>query len=293
MIDLLRADLLRLRHRGDLWIGIGAVLVLVVLTYVTSANNSAQENFGFPPDQPIPPEILEQFARQRDPYTFPLSVMTTVQTGGGIVAAVMAFIGAAWLGTEFLWGTIRQLALIRPDRWRVVASRTIVCALLGAVLVALLIVLGSILPLVVPLTGSGHAPPVTLGAVAAGATAQWIVVLAVTGVALTFTAITRSSSLGIVFSVAFFIADSALASNPAWLTSEVLLWIPRLMLGERLRALVSDVQTAFGPADPGGYVPPVTALTISAPLGLAIVAVWLVVLAILPCLIVRRADIRE
>lgn len=293
MIDLLRADLLRLRHRGDLWIGVGAVLILVVLGYVTSANNASQSNLGFPPDQPIPPEVMEQFARQRDPYTFPLSIVTTVQTGGGIVAAVMAFIGASWLGTEFLWGTIRQLALIRPDRWRVVASRTIMCALLGAVLVALLIVLGSVLPLVVPLVGSGHAPLVTVGAIAASAAVQWITVLAVTGIALTFTALTRSSSLGIVFSVAFFIADSALASNPAWLTSGVLLWIPRLMLGERLRALANDVQAAFGPADPVGYVPPVTALSISAQLGLVILAGWFVVLAILPCLIVRRADIRE
>ncbi|HEX7473750.1 MAG TPA: hypothetical protein VF323_11765 [Candidatus Limnocylindrales bacterium] len=293
MIDLLRADLLRLRHRGDLWVGVGAVLVLVVLGYVTSANNANQVNFGFPSDQPIPPDVLEQFARQRDPYTFPLSIVTTVQTGGGIVAAVMAFIAAAWLGTEFLWGTIRQLALIRPDRWRVVVSRTIVCALLGAVLVGVLIVLGTVLPVVVPLAGSGHAPTVTVGAIAAGAAVQWVTVVAVIGVALTFTALTRSSSLGIVFSVVFFIADSALASNPAWLTSEVLLWVPRLMLGERLRALQTDVQVAFGPADPNGYVPPVTPLTLAAPLGLAIIAAWLVVLAILPCLIVRRADIRE
>lgn len=293
MIDLLRADLLRLRHRGDLWVGVGAVLVLVVLGYVTSANNANQVNFGFPPDQPIPPDVLEQFARQRDPYTFPLSIVTTVQTGGGIVAAVMAFIAAAWLGTEFLWGTIRQLALIRPDRWRVVVSRTIVCALFGAVLVGVLIVLGAVLPVIVPLAGSGHAPTVTVGAIAAGAAVQWVTVVAVIGVALTFTALTRSSSLGIVFSVVFFIADSALASNPAWLTSEVLLWVPRLMLGERLRALLTDAQVAFGPADPNGYVPPVTPLTLAAPLGLAILAAWLVVLAILPCLIVRRADIRE
>ena len=282
MIDLLRADLLRLRHRGDLWIGFGAVLVLVILGFVTSANN-ANQVFGLPPDQPISPEFLEQFARQRDPYTFPLSIVTAILTGGSIVAAAMGAITAAWLGTEFQWGTVRQLALIRPDRWRVVASRSIVCAVLSAVLVALIVVLGAVLPVIVPLTGSGHAP----------AAVQWVTVLGVIGVALTFTALTRSSSLGIVFSVVFFIADSALSGNPFWLSSEVLLWVPRLMLGERLRALLTDVQAAFGPADPNGFVPPVTPLTISAPLGLVIIVGWLVVLAILPCLIVRRSDIRE
>jgi hypothetical protein len=134
---------------------------------------------------------------------------------------------------------------------------------------------------------------VSVGAILAGGAAQWTMVLAVVGVATTFTALTRNGSLGILFTVVFFIADAALSGNPAWLSSEALLWVPRLMLGERLRALVVDVQTAFGPADPNGYLPPVTQLTIPAPVGLAILAGWLVVLAILPCLIVRRTDIRE
>lgn len=293
MIDLLRADLLRLRHRGDLWIGIGAVLILVLLFFVSSAN-SANQALEWPPDNgPAPPEFLDQLARNRDPFTFPFSIITTLDTGGGIVAAAMAFISAAWLGTEFLWGTVRQLALIRPDRWRVVASRAIVCALLAAVLVGLVVVLGALLPLLVPLAGSGHAPTVSVGAIVAGAVVHWIYVLAVIGVAMTFTALTRNGSLGILFTVVFFIADAALAGNPVWLQSEGLMWVPRLMLGQRLAALLADARSAFGPADPNGYLTPVTQLSIPAPVGLAILAGWLVVLAILPCLIVRRTDIRE
>lgn len=293
MIDLLRADILRLRHRGDLWIGGAAMIVLALFTYISAANGASQTNFGFPPDEQIPPDMVEQFARLGDPYTFPYAIVTMLQAGGGILAGGMALLAAAWLGSEFLWGTVRQIALIRPDRWRFVATRAIACGLLALALVLLIVALGAVLPFVIRVTGSGHPPPVSGAAVAAGAAVQWLTVLAAIGVALTFTALTRNSALGIIFTIAFFLADAVLARNPVWLGSEVLRWVPRLMLGERLRALAADATAALGPADPSGYQPPVTGLDLPAPVGLAIVVGWLALLAILPCLIVRRADIRE
>jgi hypothetical protein len=89
------------------------------------------------------------------------------------------------------------------------------------------------------------------------------------------------------------VADAALGGNPVWQGSDILLWVPRLLLGTRLRALSEDVQAAFGPADPHGYLPPTTLLTIPPMVGLAILLAWLVGLVAIACLLVRDADIRE
>jgi hypothetical protein len=293
MTGLLRADLLRLRHRGDLWIGAIVVVALVALTYVTSASNANQAPYWPPENGPIPPEFLDQLARNRDPFTFPFSVITLLQTGGGFVAAVMVFISAAWLGTEFTWGTVRQLALLRPDRWRVVISRGAVSVALASVLLVVLVALGAVMPLIVPMAGSGHAPEVTPAAILAAAAGQWLSVVAAMAVALLFTVLTRSGALGIALSVAYFIADAALGGNPVWTSSEALLWVPRLLIGTRIRQLSVDIQVAFGPADPNGYLPPITKLTIDPLPGLAILFAWIAALVGLTCLVVRRADIRE
>ena len=293
MIGLFRADLLRLRHRGDLWIGVGAVLVLAALLYVSAAN-SANTTIYWPPENgPLPPEMLEQAARDRDPFTFPFSIVMMIQTGGAILAAVMVFVASAWLGTEFAWGTIRQLTLLRPDRWRFVLVRIAACLALAVVLLVLLMALGAVMPVIVPLEGSGHAPVVTPVALLALAASQLLTIVAAIGLGIMFTVLTRSGSLGIVFSAVYFVADAALGGNPVWEKSELLLWVPRLLLGTRLRALSQDVQAAFGPADPHGYLPPTTLLTIPPTVGLAILLAWIVGLIAIACLIVRRADVRE
>ena len=293
MIGLFQADLLRLRHRGDLWIGVIAVIVLTALLYVSAANGSSGSFYWPPENGPIPPEMLDQLARDRDPYTFPFSIITMLQTGGAILAAVMVFIGAAWLGTEFSWGTIRQLALLRPDRWRFVGVRIAACVALAVVLLLALLAMGAVLPAIVTLEGSGHAPVVTPAAILALAAAQLVTIAAATMVGVMFTALPRSGSLGIVFSAVYFVADGALGGNPVWQSSELLLWVPRLLLGTRLRALTQDVQAAFGPADPHGYLPPTTLLTIPPLPGLAILVAWIVGLVVLACVLVRRSDIRE
>lgn len=293
MIGLFRADLLRLRHRGDLWIGVGAVLVLASLLYVSAAN-SANTGFYWPPENgPLPPEMLEQAARDRDPFTFPFSIIMMLQTGGAILAAVMVFVAAAWLGTEFSWGTIRQLTLLRPDRWRFVLVRLAACLALAVVLLVLLMALGALMPVIVPLEGSGHAPVVTPVALLALAASQSLTIVAAIALGLMFTVLTRSGSLGIVFSAVYFVADAALGGNPVWEKSELLLWVPRLLLGTRLRALSEDVQATFGPADPHGYVAAPTLLTIPPLAGLLIVLAWILALVLVSCLLIRRADVRE
>lgn len=293
MIGLFRADLLRLRHRGDLWIGVAAVLILASLLYVSAAN-SANTVFYWPPENgPLPPEMLEQAARDRDPFTFPFSIVMMLQTGGAILAAVMVFVAAAWLGTEFSWGTIRQLTLLRPDRWRFVLVRLAACLALAVVLLVLLMALGALMPIIVPMEGSGHAPVVTPLALLALAASQSLTIVAAIALGLMFTVLTRSGSLGIVFSAVYFVADAALGGNPVWEKSELLLWVPRLLLGTRLRALSQDVQAAFGPADPHGYVAAPTLLTIPPLAGLAIVLAWILALVLASCWLIRHADVRE
>ncbi|HEX7591345.1 MAG TPA: hypothetical protein VF375_05285 [Candidatus Limnocylindrales bacterium] len=317
MGSLIRADWLRIRRRGDVWISVLGIPAMALLAYVTgalSAGNAQIQTVGdLPPEfrQQFDAQIAAQHAFAALPYQFPRSIATMVEGTAMWLLLGAAFLAASLLGNEFSWGTIRNVALIQPGRLRYLAVR--LAWLVALVLVAFVAVtaLGAIAPAIIrvdpgdpsaltqdpSLLGGfpfGPSAPVSIGG--ALIVAASLLCLALAGMALVgLTALTfRSAASGILAAGAYVIVEGIAAALVMSRATGDLRYLPQLGLTMRLAGLVQDAQVAAGlisadgnPASSPGWValPPLV--------GAAILAVWLGGLLGLWFVVLRRADINE
>ncbi len=316
MGSLLRADWLRIRRRWDVWIIVLGIPALALLAYVAGALSAGNTHIQFSGD--IPPEFQAQAAAQEAavraysalPYQFPRNIATMVEGATLWLILGAAYLAASLLGNEFSWGTIRNVALFRPDRLRYLGAR--LAWLIGLVLVTFVAVvaLGAIAPALVRVdpgnpsaltdpSNTGLFPPGPTGPVSLGGAllvAASLFCLALAGMALAGLAALklRSTASGIL--VAGISAVAAGIAAALFMSSATgdLRYVPQLALTTRLTALFGDAQVAAGlsTADGGqnsspGWVslPPLV--------GAAILAVWLFGLFGLWFVVLRRADIDE
>ena len=317
MGSLLRADWLRIRRRWDVWIIVLGIPVLTLLSYVAGAASAGTSHFQTVGE--VPSEFQQQAAAQIAalhafsalPYQFPRSIATMVEGATMWLVLGAAFLAASLLGSEFSWGTIRNVALFRPDRLRYLGAR--LAWLVGLVLVTFVavVVLGAIAPAVVrvdpgdpsALTGDpsimGMFPPGPTGPVSLGGAllvAGSLFCMALAGMALAGLAALkfRSTASGILVAGIYAIAEGILAS--LWMSRAAgdLRYVPQMGLTIRLSALLGDAQVAAGLTTAGGGQSSSPGWVALPPLlGAAIVAVWLLGLLGLWFVVLRRADIDE
>ena len=317
MGSLLRADWLRIRRRWDVWIIVLGIPALALLAYVTGAVSAGNVHVFSSGD--VPPELQAQIAAQEAalrafsalPYQFPRSIATMAEGATLWLILGAAFLAASMLGNEFSWGTIRNVALFRPDRLRYIGAR--LAWLVGLILVTFVAVvaLGAIVPALVrvdpgnpaALTGDpsimdmfppGPTGPVSLGG--ALLVAGSLLCMALAGMALAGLAALkfRSTASGILVAGIYAIAEGILAS--LWMSGAAgdLRYVPQMGLTIRLSALLGDAQVAAGLTTAGGGQSSSPGWVALPPLlGAAIVAVWLLGLLGLWFVVLRRADIDE
>jgi hypothetical protein len=317
MSSLLRADWLRIRRRWDVSIIVLGIPVLALLSYVAGAISASNINVQFAGD--VPPEFQAQAAAQVAaqqafsalPYQFPRSIATMV--GGATLWLVLgaAFLAASLLGNEFSWGTIRNVALFRPDRLRYLGAR--LAWLVGLVLVTFVAVvaLGAIAPAIVrvdpgnpsaltqdasSLGGMSFGPtgPVSLGG--ALLVAASLLCLALAGMALAGLAALkfRSTASGILGAGIYAVVEGIAAALFMSRATGDLRYVPQLALTIRLTALLGDAQVAAGlSAGDGGQTSSAGWVAVPPLVGAAVLAVWLFGLLGLWFVVLRRADIDE
>lgn len=301
MSGLLHADWIRFRHRYDLWIILVAVLLLGVLGFVSSAG-SANSQLALPPlDPSMPPDvraqidaqnaqIVAQMAAVRDLYVFPRSIVTILDQGSWVFLAA-AFVAASWIATEFDWGTIRNVVLGNPRRGRFLAARILsLIAVMTVVLVALA-ALGAVLPVLIPVTGSGQPSGVTPITILLTGFAGWTWSLAFIVVAALAAVATRSPIFALILAYGYFLLDGLLGNLPIW-KSTGLEWLPQFLLGTRLSGLSADIRAASGLSEPYQGVP-ASALHLDPIAGLLVIGFWISLALALTYIVLRRADIRE
>jgi hypothetical protein len=322
MGSLLRADWLRIRRRWDVWIIVLGIPVLALLSYVAGAVSSGNNGITPVSSGDIPPEFQQQLAAQAAaqaaaqqafgalPYQFPRSIAT--MTGGAIVWLLIgsAYLAASLLGNEFAWGTIRNVALFRPDRLRYLGARLV--WLLGLVLLTFgtLVVLGAIAPAVIRIDPGNPAaltqdPSVVgmfVGPTAAVSFGGALLVTgsllcaALAGMALAGVASLefRSPAMGILGAGIYVVVEGIASSLFMARATGDLRYVPQMALTIRLSALINDAQNAAG-LGTGGIGPTNSAGWVSLPplAGAAILAAWLLGLFGLWFVIFRRADINE
>jgi ABC-type transport system involved in multi-copper enzyme maturation permease subunit len=233
-------------------------------------------------------QIGAQMNAVRVLYVFPRSIVTMLHQGTWVFMAA-AFVTASWIGSEFDWGTIRNVFLIRPERGRFLATRLASVILIMTIALALTGLLGAILPALTGI-GSGMAapevPPRTIPLAAFGA---WVWALAFIAVAALAAVLTRSPIFALILTAGYFLLDGLIANLPVWGSS--IEGVRSVLLGVRLNGLTADVQRASGLVDPSGVSS--VADDFDPLLGLLVVAFWIGLAFGLAYLVLRRADIRE
>lgn len=282
MADLLRAEWIRSRRRFDLWLVLlGAILVpsLAFLSGLHSAYSSED------PARALHPEIGTQLEAVRLLYAFPTSILTLLDQSGWVVAAT-ALIAASWVGADFSSGVIRNLVLVQPRRDRLLAARLLSLLSAVTVLVGGLVLAGSVLPLVVPGVGFDPSQSVSPQEVLARIGWLWLSGASYCVLSMLITVATRSTIVGFVGSVGYFLCEGLITGTTAFHgTGVAQVW--ELFLGVRLQALAASAHVGNASA---GFS---STSSLSPGLGVAIIVVWLVVLCAATAILFRRLEIRE
>jgi ABC-type transport system involved in multi-copper enzyme maturation permease subunit len=285
----LRADVIRLRGRWDAWAFLVAVPVLATLGFLEGYVNVAS-HYGWDPSGPEPPEIVVMMTAERATYAFPHSLLLILGSTPWVLFAVF-FLVATTIGLEFGWGTIRTSLIVSPDRARMLASRALAVGAIGVVLLAALLVLGVVLPQVLPLTGEAPPPspdvaPVLLaGAVAAAlvALAFWVALAALLAV------VTRGPSLPFLLVLVYVLVEGVVGGLAMWRDAGLQLVSGSLPFAS-VMALISGStdpsRYGLAAADPARFDRPLL-------LTFAVVAGWAVVFLVAAIVRLRRLDVRE
>jgi len=299
MKGLLRADRIRLRHRRDLLIITLAVPILALVGYINGFLSIGSQ-FGFDPEFGPPPEIVAAIAAERQRYAFPQSILTLLGSSSiGLLA--LAYLGAATVGDEFGWSTIRTSLLASSDRVRFLLSRFAALGVVAGWLIGSLLLLGLVLPFVLKAVGadlSASAGVDTLGTLGYLG-ALMAVSFAILSFGILMALLARSGPGGLLIAVIYTLVESALGGLPVWQRDDVLGWVPSVLFARGATTLLDQANraaSAVRPLDvflgdqpldqPQPHVLPV-------PVGILVILAWGALFAAAALVRIRRMDIPE
>ena len=183
MIGLMRAELLRLRRRRALQVIVLAVPLLVGVTFLLGYNSIYEQPpfdaaayrqelidggyaVGMPPEE-LEPLLAEAIEAQRQmmaqaeesqrliraTYVFPYSLVQVLGSGTFVLLALI-LLTATTIGDEFGWGTIRTSLVASSRRRRFLLVRFAAVVVAGLLIFGMLLVLGTLLPLLLDIPRS-------------------------------------------------------------------------------------------------------------------------------------------
>jgi hypothetical protein len=288
MIGLLRAEWLRLRKRRDIWIVALAIVGLSIPAYFSGVSNAmanALNNGGqLPPDFPpdVVAQIKDQARRELLRYAFPLSIGTVVQTAQVLVLALVAYLAAAVTGAEFAYGTIRTSLVAHADRRGFLGVRLAALAVAALLLIALLVVLGVLLPLTAALLGTNLpvAADPDIGVPAGMVGVMFLGACFVIGLTTLWAVLIRNAAIALVLTIAYVLIEGAVVGLIVRVAGEqsAVRWLPP----------VADLQLLFDRATGSSIAAP-----IATPLAIAVGIAWVLALWAASVRVLARADIRE
>jgi ABC-type transport system involved in multi-copper enzyme maturation permease subunit len=289
---LLRADVIRLRGRLDVWIVALAVPVIAAFGFV-GAYFDVPHHFGYSTPLP-PPEIVAAIAEQRSAFAFPQSLMTMLDSAVWVIVAAF-FLAATTIGGEYAWGTIRTSLLASSERRRFLASRLVALDVVGTATIALLLIVGTILPIVIAAGGNElpTPPPLQIADLGLAVLARLLALVLIAGCAALLAIATRNGAFPLLVGMLYLIAETLVANLDTWRTIDALRWVPRSLPLQSIGALLAETTRAARDG-PVGTVPiDQNAVVFPLWLSFAVVAGWALVIHAAAQAIFRRSDIRE
>ena len=291
---LLQAEWLRLRRRPEVLLLAVLLPVAAGLLFIASFLDAIRAvGVGDGPPTPILPEFRQWMAWLREPYAFPQSLLAVLDGAWPIPFACL-FLGAATVGGDFGWGTIRTALLAWSDRTGWLVARLLSLAVLAAFMLAAVLVVGALLPLVLVVAGEqlpAVDPPTGLLVVVG---AQLLVAIQYAALGVAGGLVARSLAGGFLLAGGYLLFDTALAGLGVWSTAG-LRAVPAFSFSGSGRALIEAANRVSGAPPPldesiTGLLPP---LALPGWLSLVVVLVWLGALAALALVRLRRLDVTE
>lgn len=294
MRNLLAADWVRFGHRLDLRILIALVPVILAVMFVSDFNSVTTPpsvDFGFESSDPaeeaamlaqMQAEMLADFqqrlATELPAFAFAASL---IKVAGNLAPVILLaiYLSTALVGGEFEWGTVRTVHLT-SSRSRTLAVRVGVVAGLVALVVAIGMLFGAILPFVLSVGGrplQDYAMPVPdlwsdIGI-------RLAIILPFIAIPVLMAILARAIGAAFLLTLLFFVADLALTGAPFWPSSPVP-WMPALTVSGSIARLLG------GPDTPLASVAPVWA-------SFGALIAWAVVPAVLAVARFRTLDLNE
>lgn len=295
MSGLIRAEWLRLRRRKDLWFVLAALAALATISY-WGPLGSIDSHYGFDPAQPVPAEVLAQMAAERMQFAFPQSLLTVLQSGQIFVLALIAFATAGTTAAEFVYGTVRTSLVASSNRRAFLAVRIGAMAVLAVLLLTIVVIIGSVMPLIALAVGvdlpSGR--PIDAAGFAALLGSLFLFAMVVIGLASVLTVLFRNSGIALILSFAYFLVENIAVSRWATQTDAVATAI-RLLPSSDLQLLLQSARSAARPVQLpfDGSSPSLPAGT-PATIWLVLVGIgWASVFLLAAVAIFHRTDINE
>ena len=239
---LAAAELLRLRKRRSLQVIVLAIPLLVGFFFVLGYGSIYEPppfdaaayraqliadgfGFGMPPEElePLLDEAvgfaeqdqerqLEYAALSRATFHFPYSLVTVLGYGTFALLALV-LLAATTTGDEFGWGTIRTTLLANSHRRATLLVRIGALGVAAVLMFALLLLLGTVLPLVLGV-GSGRLPAslpaFDVGALLVLLGGLLLAAAAVIGLAGLATLVVRSGALTLVVVLVYVVVEAAI-----------------------------------------------------------------------------------
>jgi ABC-type transport system involved in multi-copper enzyme maturation permease subunit len=331
MSALLRADLLRLRRRKDLWIISIAVLVIGGLTFLAGYRTDSTDPDWFQDEAAIRRDILqfsdfsgmtqaeidaivndmvsqqllgneEELRRWNEQqqvtlqkYSLGQSVFTIVGSGVAPMLALV-LIGSLALGDEFRFGTVRTSLLAASHRRRFLAARLISLFALTVGLFVALAALGVVLAVVLRLLGAEVASTTT--PLDAGAALAWFgtLILATTtvvGLGVALTLFLRSGALPLLLILIAALVEIFLANLPIFAPGRFAAGVPQAFLGTNLRLLSARLGYDTHAVALAGNEVPTTVIDLPLVVVAGIVLAWLALFVVIADRRFERMDIVE
>ncbi|MDD4874297.1 MAG: ABC transporter permease subunit [Dehalococcoidales bacterium] len=232
MIDMIRAELFKLRKRSMTWI-----LLIILATFFCLMFFATYGIISSPPDGMHGVAIDEIKASLQFPGVF----NTIFSTAGTIGTLLMIILGASSIGNEYGWGSIRQVLTRRGIRYHFVISKLVSLIIVAFIGLLISVVIGSILALITSnLLGSVNWDSITASLIREQlANFGWTLfaLLPYILMATFFAFLGRSAIAGIGGGLGFYfiesIAVSLLGQAGGWLSK-----IPDYLIGPNVTAIM-------------------------------------------------------
>jgi ABC-type transport system involved in multi-copper enzyme maturation permease subunit len=290
---LVRSEWRRIVRRPEMWIVLGLMTAYAALTYWQMYSSSIGSG-GW--DANAPRSCLEVMAKLREPFSFPSSLLSALDSAS---LAPLAISGLALLAlaSDFESGVVRTWLLATSSRGRLLASRITVVIGTAMVLYAAVFATAIVLQLTASLLGehfSGSGLP--LGAFAARLAVQFEAILGFALLAMLFATYARTVTMTLLAGIGYLGLEMLWPSLP-W--PGTLSWLREITLYQSYSSLFDQLQGR----EPTPYCDPVSnqigwfyrsephAHAIPVPVAELVLVAWTLFLAFLLLRRFRRMDV--